>query len=313
MSETWQTYRQALAGSLGFHLFSNQSSTGSAAATNQLVIPDLIDSNLEPNFLDSTWEYQATGSNGGEIRRTLKAGLAPATGTVTLSRAHTAATTANAPVEFFGVLPPVRHLGRRGLLEAANLALKECWTIDTLNLVGGSSYQYSLSAYPWVDAEDAIIDVAIRRSGDVRDGLIDRWRFVNTSSALALEFPFPFSPTDTLKPIVYRPLDTWIQSNGTWADSTAGLSSNGDQALLSVHGMLAVGLYYCYDFLASEGDPAQRAQWRALADRQRTKANKWKDLNLPHLNGRDIHWGSESPRVALIGNGVSFDAGLMDL
>ena len=41
----------------------------------------------------------ATGGNAGELRRVLKAGLAPATGVVTLSRAHTATSSASVPID----------------------------------------------------------------------------------------------------------------------------------------------------------------------------------------------------------------------
>lgn len=316
MAETWATYRQTLAGGLGFHLFTSQSSTGSASASNVVLVPELVDTNLEANFLDNVWEYQPAGTNAGEVRRVVKGGLAPGTGTITLSRAHTAATTASAGVEFYGVLPPTQHLGRRGLLQAANLALGECWTIDTLEITGNSSlYQYDLStSFPWLVDEDQIIDVGVRIGGAVRDQLVSQWRFLADGTAPQLEFRSVFSGTDTIKVLAYRPLNTLININSTWTTST-GLSSNGDQALLTPQGMLTVGLYYCYEFLASEGDFSQRAAWRSMADRQRTKANKWKQANLPHVDGRDreAHWGNGPSIISLIGNGNVFDAGRMDL
>lgn len=289
MPETWTTYRRALGSALGWHLFTNQSSTGSAGATNQVVLLDLQDSNLEANFTDTVWEFQPTGTNAGEVRRPVKAGLAPGTGTLTLSRAHTAVTTSNAGVELYGVLPPTQHLGRRGLLQAANLALKECWMIDTLSITGiSTAYQYPLStAYPWLDNADRVIDFYVRRTAENRDALVNEWRWLNSNQ---FEFKSPFSSADTLKPLVYRPLDTWIGVNSTFANSTVpGLVNETDQALLPVHGMLAVGLYWCYEFLATEGDVAQRGHWRGMADRQRIKANNWKRWHLPHDVGRDAN------------------------
>lgn len=314
MPETWATYRHNLAANLGWHLFTTQSSTGAAASASQVVCLDLIDSNLEANFLDNAWEYQPTGANAGELRRTTKAGLAAATGTVSLSRAHTAATSSAATVEFYGVLPPTSHLGRRGILQATNLALKECWFIDTLSITGVSSqYQYPLSSVaPWLTSEDQIIDVYVRRAGENVDCLTYEWRFINDMDSPQIEFRWPLGATDTIKPVVYRPLDTWIKQNSTWADSSVGLSTEADQALLPMHGMLAVGLYHCYDFLATEGDISQRAQWRKLADNQRIKANRWKANHLPRKTGRDVHAGRVGPTLSLIGNGVAFDGGLMD-
>lgn len=297
MPETWTTYRRALGGALGWHLFSAQSSTGSAAAANTVVLLDLQDSNLEANFTDTVWEFQPTGTNAGEVRRAVKGGLAPGTGTLTLSRAHTAATTAAATVELYGVLPPTQHLGRRGLLQAANLALKECWMIDTLSITGVSTaYQYPLStAYPWLDTEDKVIDMWVRRTGENRDVLVPWWEWLDTNS---FQFQSPFSTADTLKPRVYRPLDTWIGVSGTFANSTVpGLVNETDQGLLSVGGMLQVGLYWCYEFLATEGAPDQRSEWRRMADRQRIKANTWKRAHLPHDTGRDAHARRMAPSL----------------
>lgn len=313
MPETWATYRHALAERLGWHLYTNQSTSAGSGAANTLVIPDLIDTNLESNFLDTTWEYQPSGGNAGEVRRVLKGGLAPATGTVTLSRAHTAATSSATAIEFYGVLPPVRSLGRKGLLDAANEALAECWAIDTLTVAANSTaYQYPLTAYPWLSVEDQVIDVYIRRLGEVRDTLLPQWRWINDVDTPQLEVPMPLNSGDVLKPVVYRPMDTWLQVNSTWTDTATGLLNETDQGLLSVNGMVVVGLYYCYEFLATEGDVSQRAQWRTLADRQRMKANNWKDGALPTLQGRDVHAGHGPASLVLIGNGVSFDAGNMD-
>ncbi len=315
MPESWATYRQTLAAALGWHIFTSQSTASASATASTLVIPELIDTNLESNFLDTTWEYQPAGGNIGEVRRVLKGGLAPATGTVTLSRAHTAATSSATAVEFYGVLPPVSALGRRGLLQAANLALQECWFIDTLQITGvAGQWQYPLTSFPWLRSEEQIVDVWARRGGDIRDRLVRQWRWINDLDTPQIEFRWLFGPADTIKPVVYRPLDTWINTGAGFADSTTGLVSNADQALLTKQGMLNVGLYYCYDFLASEGDVSQRAMWRTLADRQRIKANKWKQWTLPVLEGRDrsLHWSARSEAQTMNNAGNVFDAGNMD-
>jgi hypothetical protein len=315
VSESWATYRQSLAGALGWHIFTSQSTASASATASTLVIPDLIDTNLEPNYLDTTWEYQPAGGNIGEVRRVLKGGLAPATGTVTLSRAHTATTSSGTSVEFYGVLPPVSALGRRGLLQAANLALGECWWIDEVDITGvAAQWQYSLAAYPWLQTEDQVIDVWARRSGDVRDRLVSQWHWLDNLDAPQIEFRYLFGPSDTIKIKAYRPLDSWIKVGATWADSTVGLVNDSDQAMISEQGMLNVGLYYCYEFLASEGDVSQRAQWRTLADRQRIKANKWKSWTLPTLDGRDraLHWSARSEAQTMNNAGNVFDAGNMD-
>ena len=295
MPETWGTYRRSLGAALGWHMFETHSSVA-ATSSATLVIPALIDSNLEANFLDSVWEYQPGGSNAGEVRRPVKGGLAPATGTVTLSRPHTSASSASVPVELYGVLPPVRATGRRGLLEAANLALKECWFIDTLNIVGiSTAYQYPLStAYPWLNTEEQIIDLYVRRSGEVRDSPLSEWQFLNNADTPQFEVKSVLSSADTIAAVVYRPMNTWLNVNSSWTATATGLVNDTDQALLSENGMLQVGLYWCYEFLATEGDVSQRGYWRSMADRQRIRANHWKSNNLPQQLGRDVHWSQLS-------------------
>jgi hypothetical protein len=304
MPETWRNYRRALGAALGFHIYTHSDTVSSASsAANVILIPELSGADVESGFLDNTWEYQPLDVNHGEVRRVVSGGLSPATGLVTLSRAHSFNTTTTADIEFYGVLPPVSYLGRRGLLEAANLALEECWTIDTLALTGDStSYQYRLdtsthtvySGFPWLNREDQIIDVFIRRSGETRDALLSQWRLINDVDTPYLEIKSPLSTADTIKPLVYRPMGTWIkpylQSWGAIPTSTGLSGIDGDQALLSIQGMLAVGLYWCYEFLASEGDYPQRQYWRGMADRQRIKANKWKASTLPRSTGREEHW-----------------------
>jgi hypothetical protein len=159
-------------------------------------------------------------------------------------------------------------------------------------------YQYSLAAYPWLTTEDRIVDVWIRRSGAVRDELLREWRFLHDAEGPMLEIRTPVSTSDTLKPRVYRPLDTWLKVDGTWQDSTSGLVSDTDEALLSLDGLQTVGLAWAYETLAQQGMGAEVAQYTALADRQRRLANQWKREHLPRQAGRSVHWYTDQPNYA---------------
>jgi hypothetical protein len=313
---TWHDYRRDLGAALGFHLYTQTSTDQLTLSTNPrtMILPELIDSNLDVDFLDGAYWFSTVST---EVVPVAKNGLLPGTGQVTVAHApkngNGLPATSNQNMEFYGVLPPYSVRGRRGLKDAADLALAECWAIDTLLINGVSTtYQYPLmhistgpvstiqdSAWPWLDNADKIIDVYVRRAGALRDDLVNEWRFINDAEQSYLEFKQTFSSAEQLKIWAYRPMDTWISytASSNWVDpGTQGVGTRGigtsdkDEALLSRTGMITVGLAWCYEFLASEGDNAQRAYWRSMADRQRIKANKWKEAHLPRVHGRDSHW-----------------------
>lgn len=296
MPFTTAQYRQVLAAALGF--YSPGLLADGAGSSNSLVCSGLIDSDFEANFLDGTWILTTSSASGtptsGTVRRVKTGGLAPATGTVTMTRTFgTSAISSGFTFDIYGVLPPTDQLGRRGILSCINLALRECWILDYLSITGvANQYQYPLStSYPWLTSEDQVIDVWVRRPSYSRDQMTPEWRFISDADSPQLEFKVPFTTSDTLKPYVYRPLDTWISVHGGgFAESTVGLVNDDDQALLSLDGMKAVGLYYCYESLAMIGDASERASWQALASRQRILANAWKRANLRRDTGREMHW-----------------------
>ncbi len=295
MPFTTAQYRAVLAAELGFFSGTLTTSAGAVNATD-LICNTLIDSDFEASFLDGVWSLITSSAAGtppiGTVRRIKMGGLAPATGTITHSRAYASTTSNGQTFELFGVLPPTDQLGRRGILTCMNLALRECWMEDYLSIVGVSNqYQYPLAtAYPWLQQEDQIIDVWVRRSGANRDQLVSEWRLINDAETPQLEFKTPFTTSDTIKPYVHRPLDTWIATPTVWAESTTGLVNEGDQALLSLNAMRVVGLYHCFTALATVGDESERAGWQAKADKQALIKAAWKRANLKHDTGRDVHW-----------------------
>lgn len=298
MSTTTAQARRRLGTRLGPYWI--ETTTSLAAATNQLVIAGLVDAGAESTLFKDCFAMPVAGSNAGEVRRILDAGFAPASGTITVSRAHTNATASAVTVEIGGVLPPARFMGRDGLLDCINYALAEAWFVDTLSIAGvAGQYQYSLSAYPWL-AEDAVVDVYIRRSGGVRDVLLPEWRFLNDLDTPQLEIRTPISVADTLKVHCYRPLDTWIKTGtpAVWAASTVGLVAETDECLLDLDGVEAIGLYYAYRTLEQVGPESDRASSRNRAEQQRVRANTYKK-NLPHERGRDHahHWFDLGSRV----------------
>lgn len=293
---TTAAYRQVLAQELGFWL--SLTTTSGASVATDLICTSLIDSDLEASFLDGVWSLLTSTNSGqsqlGTVRRVKANGLAATTGTVTHTRAFSSTTSVSTTFELFGVLPPTDQLGRRGLLTCMNLALRECWDIDFLPITGvANQYQYPLStSFPWLTSEDQVIDVWVRRSGASRDTLVAEWRFIADAELPQIEFKAPFTTSDTIKVQAYRPADTWIGTGtpSTWAESTTGLVSDSDVAMLSLDAMKTVGLVHCFAALATVGDETERQSWAAKASAQRLKANMWKRANLRRETGRDVHW-----------------------
>lgn len=291
---TLALYRQVLGAELGFA--QTGLTTDGAGSSNSLVCSALGDSDLESKYYDGVWSIITSTQSGqsllGQVRRVKQGGLSPVTGSLTMTRGYTASIASGTGFELYGVLPPVDALGRRGLLSCINLALRECWIEQYLQITGvANQWQYSLeTAYPWLWTEDQVIDVWCRRSNALRDQLVEEWRLIEDADNPQIEFKAPFTTADVIKPYVHRPMDTWINTGTGYANSTTGLVADTDQAMLSIDGMLAVGLYHCYTALAGIGDDGERGEWIARRDRQRIKANVWKRAHLKRDVGRTFHW-----------------------
>src|SRR6516165_10815139 len=165
MPNTLTDYRHRLADAAGFNV--QTVTTASSAQPNQVVVADFLSTELENSFLGNTWEYQPTGPNAGQVRRVAYHGLDKVSGTVTLERAHSNTTPSGTAVEFLGRIPPIRYEGRLGLNDLVNKVLAECWTIQKLPLAAVQDQRvYPVGAlFPWLQAEDQIVDVYYRSSG----------------------------------------------------------------------------------------------------------------------------------------------------
>lgn len=287
---TLKAGRRRLGGRLGFFLVSTTTSTASAAT--DFVCADLIDSDAEPSKFKNCWAMpvSTTSAAAGEVRRIKATGFTPTTGKVSTVASYSTTLSSGVEVEIYGVLPPKATDGRDGLLECINLALQESWTIDTLPITGSTGCTYSLSVYPWITDEDWIVDVWVRRSGSTTDDLVREWRFQHDADAPSLELREYLSTTDTLKPRIYRPMDTWIKTGATWAASTTGLVNDSDECLLSLEGIEVIGLARAYETLAQTGDLTGKQLDQAKANSARVRANAWKAANLSREFGRRVHW-----------------------
>src|SRR6266571_6039362 len=89
-----------LAPALGFW---GNFTTSAGGATTDLVCSTLIDSDLESSWADGVWSIITSTTSGqallGQVRRVRSGGLAPATGTLTHTRAFSSSVSTNTAVE----------------------------------------------------------------------------------------------------------------------------------------------------------------------------------------------------------------------
>jgi len=297
MPNTLGDYRRRLAETAGYDV--QVDTTAGATQPNQVVCSQFQSTELENTFFGNTWLYQPTGPNAGECRRIqYETGLDPSTGTITTERAFPNLTPIATPVEIYGRLPPVKYEGRLGLNDLVNRTLAECWTIQKLPLPGVMNQRiYPLgAAFPWLQAEDQIVEVFFRSLNDPPesvDQLMFNWRWVPGGDNPAIEITPTIDDESVLFIQAFVPMSWWIfPSSGTGFGlaATEGLQNEADQAILPLLGMEIVGNAWVYTELAKWGMPDDQATYRQLRAQARAAANQWKRLTLMHPQRRTNHW-----------------------
>ena len=294
MPETLASYRHRLADTAGFNL--QTVTTAGAVQANQVIVNDLLSSELEPSFLGNTWEYQPTGPNAGQVRRVQYQGLDNTTGTITLERPHTVNTPSGTALEFIGRLPPVRYEGRLGLNDLVNRVLTECWTIQRLSLPGVQDQrEYHIGAvWPWLQAEDQIVEVRYRslnQPPNAFDQLQINWRWVPGGDDPAIEITPLIDSNSILIVEAFVPMSWWIDTGTGFGLATSeGLHADTDRAILPLIGMEVIGAAWVFLELSKWGLPDDQATFRAQRAQARAAANQWKRLTLEHPQRRVHHW-----------------------
>jgi len=294
---TLADFRHRLADTAGFNV--QTLTTAGASQANQVVVSDFLSSELEDTFFGNTWEYQPTGPNAGEVRRVVYHGLDPTTGTITLERAHTAITPSGTPLEFIGRLPPMRYEGRLGLNDLVNKVLAECWTIQKLVIPAVQDqrvYPVGLQ-YPWLAAEDQVIEVYYRGAAAAnptgQDQLMINWRWSPGGDDPGIEIAQTLNTGDVLLPQVFVPMSWWINTGtGFGVATTEGLHAETDQAILPLIGMELIGTAWVFLELSKWGLPDDQNTYRQQRASARAQANQWKRLSLEHPRRRKEHWPS---------------------
>lgn len=235
---TREAYRRRLADELGSLAVLTVSSTPSTSVTpdaaRQLLVTALaVDQVPESNF-DGYYVYAADGAQAGETRRVLEGSFDGPIGSLLLDRPFSAPLASGTEVELTAPLGGGRYLAIKGLNECVNEALARIWTVGRISVTGNGTYEYSLSAYPWITDSDQIraIDDALY-FGSNRP--VDRsplpYRIVQNGASRTLVTSYKYSTADTFYVEAFVRGDRLVSDGTTWAyQTTPGLQNDAYQA-----------------------------------------------------------------------------------
>lgn len=217
-------------------------------------------------------------------------------GVLVFERALQAVLAANQIFEVHTRLPVLDADGLPGLHSCLNRALRTLRIPDRISIAGVSNqYRYDLSAYPWLVHEAQLAGTWDREEVSGMDpyGLPgwSRLRFDAQIPYLIIDTPVPTGSTFYVD--VYRPASTWIKVSSTWANSTAGLVNESDEANVSIDRLVLVAAYFAAEALAMKDPRGQEAFWLAKQQEYAQAARPFLEWGQP---------GLEAPPRQIAGN-----------
>lgn len=303
-----RAYRRGLVGMNQLGPWSLLTTTSASASTDQLVIADLADVDLDTKAHNSVYAYLCDGALAGQQRRVKKGGFTASNGTLTMARAYGGTPAIDVDVELLSRLPAIRdELGRTGLREIINWAIEQCPQIVRLDFTGvDGSYSYPLEAYPWLTEAVQVGDVfdPVTTSGLNPRGHTGGARLRLNGELPLLELDSPFATGDSFSVELMIPGDRWIRTGNAWGQSDVGLVADDDEALVDRRLVEQVALAYAYRALASLTEPRESDFWARKADIQERRAAAIRFWRQAHVGNAD------SGAVLVSNRGVSWRGGL---
>lgn len=279
-------YRRKVQGELGrFRVLTTTAASASADATRELICGALVDSDGRSTQFGGRYAYLASGALLGEERRVGSTGYTASSGTLLVSRAYSGTPASGVTVELASALPATDFDDVEGVNSAINWALRRTWFRDRLSFTPVADQKfYSLLPYlHWLrddfrlghiydDATDALGNPTIHRGGSwLRDD--------GELPMLEIAVPFPATATIFFQDVL-RPGHTWIKQGGAWSESTTGLVSDSDEALVDPNLIVEMALVHCYGQLSKLAEPGERGQFEDRQKQQALKAAKLKSAML---------------------------------
>lgn len=234
-----------------------------------LISTALRQAGADPQRFDGCYAYVLAGVNINEQRGI--SGYLPDLGALRFDGVMASVFADGDTLDVAGPLPFIKGRdGRPGLREAANLALRDLWTPDTISLTSQAN-QVEYAVPTWLNREDRLVVVK-------EPGFVSWQQPVPTRRRYRLRIDGPTPYLQLLSPFrrsgvpfyleTRRPADTLISD----ADSTTGLVSGSDTAAPELADIVTGGLFHAYRMLAAVAtDEKQRDHWQQLAALQEPK------------------------------------------
>ena len=212
----------------------------SIGTTTTLVYDKLVNANLDATELADFALLLESGATSGEVGHVRRAGLAKATGTITVADAFTTLVASGVSFSLYGLLPPYREGKKPGWLEFTNNSLARMWVEDTLSISGVTDrihYTIDLAVYPSLTDDTRIIEIQrpVTDADDVPTVMSrNEWSWVSDGETRRLRFPgAPFKTGETFTIKVNRPGNSRLKKN---AALRAVLTGTGVTSVVVVHG-----------------------------------------------------------------------------
>lgn len=270
-TRTLKAYRQNVQYELG--RFLTGTTTSSSLGTTDLICSALADSAGSVSQFDGWYLLVTSGVRSGDERAMPRAGVVPASGTLTVGRAFSTPLVTGVDFELASRLPATATGGVRGVNFAVNWALQRTWFRDRISLTPVANQRfYSLGPWSgWLN-RGLRIGQLYTAPPDALSNPQRHWGAVQLrydGELPMLELDTPFGATDTIFYLeVIRPGHTWTQSGGAWSETTQGLLQDSDQALVSPNLVTQLALVQCYRQLANTSVGADRTNWLGQAAAQ---------------------------------------------
>lgn len=233
------TLRNRLAETLGHHGVGTITTAAASLEADKYLISTAYQSDqLPPDHLDGLFAYIRDGAEAGESRRLVSGAFDGPIGAVVADQPFGSGALPGGTVFEISVLPGNKYQGAEGLNHIIFLALEQLPVIDYVPITvtseaGGIVTNYSLGDYPWpIKRVEAVIYPRTSTTLEPRREMPRCWDFDQDGELPVLSFTsLPANTGDVIEVKLLRPAHTWIQSGGSWGDSTVGLVEENDECL----------------------------------------------------------------------------------
>lgn len=256
--------------------------TANAGAASTVTISALINghASASPDAFDGYHVYDATSPRWLQQRTVRTGTFVPSTGALTIDPPWGTVPVIGDVIEITNQFPSYRDVatGDTAWIDLINRALSRFLIRDriALSITGQTA---SLSAYPWLDREERLLDIL--EPGPTGGLPISaRWRGANLrldADTPVIEMPAALAGTQSLTLVVLRPADTRIAVSGIWSDGTDGLLRDTDEAVPPVNDVLAATLVEAYFDLMNRSAGQPSGNWARLYSVAKTQADALND------------------------------------